>query len=275
MISTANSKNNKVISTIAAILLSIASILGLQGCSSSSDTTPPPPLPDQDASGLYKSGTGTLDGTSVSDIIGFVHDNRITAFSVTAHILIDGTINSVTVNDYTATVSVYKDGVLSQANINVTGMVTNGSSIDGTLNGTGTAAGSFSLVFDTLYSRGASFSRVDTNPPSSSFVGNIMSSMINATTSNFNFDLATVYDMLQGIPGPIRCVSNGTYTIPDNSINIYALDETITQTDIGCTMSETPNYTGFAAVIDGLSADDTLLYAVTNGTNAQFAVLSK
>ena len=58
MISTANSNNNKVKSTIAAVLLGVASIMGLQSCSSSSDSVTV--VPTQDASGLFN-GLGTLN----------------------------------------------------------------------------------------------------------------------------------------------------------------------------------------------------------------------
>lgn len=34
------------------------------------------------------------------------------------------------------------------------------------------------------------------------------------------------------------------------------------------------NYSGLAAVIDGTAMDDTLIYAISNGTNAEFAVLT-
>ncbi len=51
MISTANSNKNNVISTIAAVLLGVASIMGIQGCSSSSDSVTV--VPTQDASGLF------------------------------------------------------------------------------------------------------------------------------------------------------------------------------------------------------------------------------
>ncbi|MCP4277880.1 MAG: hypothetical protein GY779_16160 [Gammaproteobacteria bacterium] len=71
------------------------------------------------------------------------------------------------------------------------------------------------------------------------------------------------------------CSSSGHYVVVNN-INIYQFNETLSKyDDPGCTMSETPNYTGFASLIDGTVEDDTLLYAVTNGTNAQFAILDR
>lgn len=271
--------HQSLVSTIRYFLLGLVLLWGLSGCGGSSGSDPEPLA--QDASGLFKDGTAQLNAGALmlTDLRGFVHDDRLIMFSVQGHILFEGQITTINSDEFTATIDVYETGVKTQSDVAVTGNVMTESSITGTIAGTGNASGIFTLTFDPLYSRGATFERVDTTQPNTSiplsFVGNVMSTMVSAETNNFNFDQVNVYDMLARIPGPIRCRSNGSYTIPDANINIYALNEEIVKADPGCTMSDTPGYTGFAAAIDGISTDDTLLYAVTNGTNAQFAILSK
>lgn len=278
MISFKNNNKNSVLPVFSALIFILSVFFVLPGCSSSSDPAiVPGPLPDQDASGLYKSGTGNLDGSPVDDIIAFVHNDRLMAFSVTAKILIDGSIDSVTEDEYTATVTVYKDGVMAQENVSVTGMVMNESQVSGTLNGTGVGSGDFSLTFDPLYSRGATSDRILTGLGNA--FGDVFMDIPSMETTNFsmflfnniiNYTLTTVNTSLNPIP---RCDHDGTSVITDSTINIYTLQEVITQTQ-NCTIS-TSNYTGFAAVVDGVAEDDTILYAVSNGLNSVFSVITK
>ncbi len=166
MNSTNNSNKNKGssrnLSFIAVLLIGAVALFGLQGCSSgSSSSAPPPPvvIPDQDASGLFKDGTAELNGGAgaimLSDMRAFVHNGRILMFSVAENLLIDGQINSIKGNDYTATVDVYEAGVKTEPAVSVTGKVMTASQITGTLNGTGAGSGTFTLTFDPLYNRGA------------------------------------------------------------------------------------------------------------------------
>ncbi len=275
MIKTANSNKNKGLSTIAVVLMGAASIMGLQSCGGSGDSTPPPPIVDQDPSGLYKSGTGTLDGTGVSDIIAFVHNSRLMAFSVTTNILIDGTIDSVTANDYVATVNVYKDGVLDQANVNVTGMVTNASQISGTLNGTGVGSGDFTVTFDPLYSRGATNARINSAAPNNPWKGAMMTSVSGIITNSFEFRSDNTYGGTMFLATTIVCIEDGNFLIPDSGINIYTLEESIEQ-GLACPAALiAADYTGFSAVVDDASTDDTLLYAISNGASSVFGVLTQ
>lgn len=265
---------NKGLALLTGLFIGLISLTSLQGCSSSSKT--PAAIADQVASGLFKSGTAELNSgaTMLNDLRAFVHEGRIIMFSVAGHLLFDGQVGTITGDDYTATVDVYEAGVKTQSAVAVTGKVTSQSQITGTIAGTGNASGTFTLTFDTLYSRGATFARIDTDL--SQFIGNIYNSVPGVGTNNFDFSSATTYDFQAfTFPSSDRCNSSGTYTM-ESDINIYSLNETITQADPdpACTMSETPVYTGFASVIDGSSTDDTLLYAVSNGTNAQFAILT-
>ena len=65
--------------------------------------------------------------------------------------------------------------------------------------------------------------------------------------------------------------------IPDASINIYLITS-LDVTDPGfdtCDHDGTGAFTGFFAVVDGAAADDTLLFAMTNGTHSNFSIMTK
>ena len=250
-------------------------LIALAGCGGGSSDSGP--LPNQDASGLFKDGTAELNGGAVmlDDLRGFVHQNRVIVFSATGHLLIDGVIDSISSDSYSATVDIYEVGVKTQTGVSVSGNVLTQSSISGTLSGSGIATGAFSLTFDPDYSRGATDDRIGISVNPALFEGDFYNSMIGATTSNFESFAPQFYDYSTRVPGPIRCGSEGSYVIPDASVNLYVLQQTDRKIDPECTMSIVPDYTGFAAVVDGLAVDDTLVYGVSNGTNAQFAVLTR
>ena len=266
----------------------IAATISLLAACGGDDPAPPPAPVNQNPSGLYKSGTAssTLDGGSVTDLIGFVHNNRMMVFSISAHILIDGTINTVTLTNYTATVNVYKNGLIDQSNVGVTGTVTNGEQITGTLNGTtGTAgSGNFSLTFDALYNRGATNARIfsDTGTTGSGILpwaGAVMMSIPGMETNNFTvFNTSDNYfdGSFFKISPQTSCAYEGNLGIPSATLNIYTVTGLIRQTlSPTCDPLLVANdYTGFAAVVDGATTDNTLLYAITNASHAVFAVLT-
>jgi len=271
MISIANNNKNKVISIIAAVLLSVASIIGLQGCSSSSDSVTV--VPTQDASGLFN-GLGALNTQSLDDLKGMVNDNRMMLFSVAANLVIDGTL-SVTNDDFTGIVKIYKNGVVADQAASVSGKVTTASSITGTITNSTVANGTFVLTFDPLYNREASIAKIDsTGLPfwegtSYSIDTDVTFSLDVSNTNNFfdATDMACSYD-------------GGVIVIPSAQTNIYLLTS-ITVTDFnGCKiLSPNPpvdDYNGFASLVDGITgAEGTFLAVMTNGTNSVFSVLTR
>ncbi len=269
--------NIKKFSFTAVLFIGLLGLVGLQGCSSSSspaDTTPPITT-DQNASGLFTGGITLNSGTQRTDLRAFVHEGRIIIFSVSGHFLFDGQIDNITLDNYTATFDIYELGVKTEPALALTGTVVSESKVTVVITGTTNLDGEITLDYDALYERGASFARVDTDVVE--FAGSVMNTTPDATTNNFDFSTATVYNMNNFAAGsPDLCLVDGTYGIPDSSINIYILDDAINASSAaGCTMSQSPNYTGFAAAVDGNFTDSTLLYAVTNGENAQFAILEK
>ena len=267
MITTANSNKNKVITIIAAVVFSVVSIMGLQGCSSSSDSTTPPPVIPEDASGLF-TGTGTVNtATALTDIRGFVHGTRFMFFDETESVLYDGQITDITGSDVTATADIYKNGIKVSSST-VTGTVTSQSSMTLTLSGTGYGEGTLSLTFDPLYNREATIAKLVTIPPIS-WLGNASTASVVTSIDSTNDGLFT--GTTGG--GGVVCLYDGTKSIPDATINIYQLTMTVDQVII-CDHVGT-GYTGFFAVVDGNSAEDTVLFAASNGVNANFSVMTR
>ena len=267
MITTANSNKNKVITIIAAVVLSVASIMGLQGCSSSSDSVTV--VPTQDASGLFN-GLATLNTQSLDDLKGMVNANRMMLFSVTANLVIDGTL-SVTNDNFTGTVKIYKNGVIADQAASVSGKVTTASSITGTITNSTVANGTFALTFDPLYNREASFAKIDATVLPF-FEGTSYSVDTSATFSMepLSLDNPSMSDSFCNYDG-------GPIVIPSAQTNIYLLT-LITAVELsGCSIvSLNPDdYSGIFSLVDGVSVEDTLLVVMTNGTNSIFAIIDR
>ena len=262
--------------TRSLLLMFMAAAISLLAACGGDDPAPPPAPVNQNPSGLYKTGTGTLGGVAVTDMVGFVHNNRIMAFSIAAHVLIDGSITNVSVNSYTATVNVYTDGVIEQTGVALTGSVTNGSQITGSY-GTGLSSGNFSLTYDSLYTRGATNARINTGQAGPYWGGPVMMSINAMAINDYRVLDNNFYDFNSFKSSPTTsCPHSGTITIPSSANNIYTLSESINEslsTYCDSALSAT-DYTGFAAIVDGAATDDTLLYAITNATHAVFAVLT-
>jgi len=270
MISTA-SNNNKVISTIASVLLSIALIIGLQGCSSSSDSVTP--VPTQDINGLFN-GFGELNAQSLTDLKAIVDANRVMLFSVAANLVIDGTL-SVTSDDFTGTVKIYKNGVVADQAATVSGNVTTASSITGTITNSTASNGTFELTFDPLYNREALQSKIETASAGAvSWEGASYSVDISLNQSAMEFDDDTsFFDAVSE-----TCNYNqGEMSIPATQVNIYSLLSITVEEFSSCqSISPVPDdFNGFASLVDTVSAEDTLIAVMTNGLNAVFFILTR
>ena len=276
-------------SIVFAALLGLFLLVGVSGCGGggggSDDATP-----DQEAGGLYKDGTANLNGGALmlSDLRGFVHDNRALIFSVAGHLLFDGTVTDITEDEFTATVDVYEDGVLTQPNVAVTGMVTSQSQITGTISGTGNASGTFTLTFDMAYNDGASIARIQDQPDDWQ-VGQLLSIF---SFANDPVDDAiavddiggntTVFSDVSDTNSTQECLLSGGLTIPDSNINIYQLTQNIPSSEtvnvtkcVDLMVDDTKQYTGFAAVLSESSTDKEILIAVSDGVNSVFGLLSQ
>lgn len=263
-------KNNlvlRIFKTIFGITLAIS----LSACGGGGGSS----APNQDASGIYLNGTGTLDGNGVNDIVAIVVNNRFMAFSETAMVVIDGTVTTVAGNSYTATVKVYKNGVTDGQDIVVSGVVTSGSSMTGTLGGTGLGSGDFSLTFSLDYNNSASISNIVStfaNP----WVGPMYSELPNSTgtnTDDFEIAASGSYSMSvsdTGVPSPDGyCLYNGMITIPNSAVNVFVIQQALDVTSTHPDCSTGGDYSGYMSYVN-----NDLIYMSTNGTNSLFGTLS-
>jgi len=128
---------NMRFNSLLMILLALFSMLTVQGCGGGggNDT-----VTNADPTGYYNvQGTASVgDGSGgtlvINDLQAMVNGDRFIAISDANGLVYDGKITDITGNDFSATVSVFQDGVfLSTATL--TGMITEGSNITGTLTG--------------------------------------------------------------------------------------------------------------------------------------------
>ncbi len=139
---------------LAAMLL-VLSALALTGCFHNDDDPAPPPIVNADPTGYYINTGTTSGGTlNITDLQAMVNGNRIMMMSVTNELLYDGTITSISGNDFTADFTIYTAGKDPIA-ATVSGMITTNSSISGTLTGTGVGSGTFDLLYATTNNQAA------------------------------------------------------------------------------------------------------------------------
>jgi hypothetical protein len=192
-----------------------------------------------------------------------VNANRVMLFSVTANLVIDGTL-SVTNDNFTGTVKIYKNGVVADQTASVSGKVTTASSITGTITNSTVANGTFVLTFDPLYNREASFAKIDaTVLPFFEGTSYSVDTSQTFTIEPLSLDNPSMSDSFCNYPG--------------GPINIYLLT-LITAVELnGCNIvSQNPDdYSGIFSLVDGVNIEDTLLVVMTNGTNSIFAIIDR
>ena len=82
----------------------------------------------------------------VNDIQGMVANGQLMMLSDSENIAYIGTF-TVSGNDFSGSVTVYEAGAMVQQDVSVTGLITEGSSLTGTLGGSGVANGTFKLNY--------------------------------------------------------------------------------------------------------------------------------
>ena len=264
-------------SLLSVLLFSLLLTLGLQGCSDSNDEAETVIPSFSVANGVfYGSGTVNTD-VELADVRGFVHEGRFIFFDEAEAVLYDGNFSSLSDTSLKATVSLYKEGVKVSA-ANVTGMLVSESSLQLDMSGTGYALGSLTLSYNTeLNNRGATMARLAGGGSSDRWIGDAHTP---TTTERGNVRLRSANDEadfeISGDTGsPSQCIYNGMKSIPDATKNIYLIDSMgVTQFGFSCDHLG-DGYTGFLSVVDGESIDDTLLFAITNGLNANFSIMKK
>lgn len=134
------------------LLIAISTVLLITGCSHSDGGGGG--VTDADPAGYYDAAGGSasvkqdnnMDDLIITDLQGLAYDNKIKMMSVTEGLLYDMILTSIDGEAFSGNVTIYRDGVqISTAS--VSGTITEGSSIAGTLTGQGPGNGTFDLTY--------------------------------------------------------------------------------------------------------------------------------
>ena len=253
------------------LILLVLIVLVLPGCFHDDDDPAPVPVPDANPAGYYDvTGTASVGGIpNITDLQAIVNGSRIMMMSAANELLYDGSITSINGNDFTATFTIYDDGA-NPINATVSGMITQGSSITGTLSGSGVGSGTFSLTYATTNNEVASLSKIEntTNFSWGAMIGGA------TATAAFEFIIDAAGGMVddennvQGLFHACQITSGfGASTIsPIAGTNIYEINAEL----VGCSPNTSVNmeYIGLATTRTQTNADDTLVFMMTSGDHS-------
>jgi len=246
-------------------------VLVVQGCFHSSSGGGSSVVPDADPAGYYiNTGTASVDdgmsGTiDINDLQAMVNGDRIIMMSVANKLLYDGNITNIDGNSFTADFIVYTDGANPMATT-ASGTITTGSSITGTLTGSGVGSGSFTLSYASTNHNdtAADIARIENEAGVNTTWG--------AKVGNSVFEQEIIIDSSGAITSetpPLggvftSCDMNGTLS-PISGSSLYSVSVTLA----GCGGAggiRNGDYTGLATSRTDLETDDTLVFAVTKDT---------
>ncbi len=240
MNTSAISNKNNILSIIAVLFMGLSVFLGLAGCGGGDGGAP---VVDAAPVGFYNAGGATIKDPDnpvndrvLTDLQAMVSGNRIMIMSNSAVLLYDATITDITGNSFTASALIYY-GMDSDPNdvtstfptpiaTTLTGTITEGSQLTGTIEGTGT--GTFTLTL--THSLNAPL----------------------ADSANFIAPTDLVFE---------DCLTNGTIT-PVVNESVFAVSIDLSTCAVG-TPERAGTYTGFATTKD--SNHDTLIVMFSNG----------
>jgi hypothetical protein len=210
----------------------------LQGCGGGSSSSPPPADPTgyYDVTGTASVGDGSGGTLTITDMEAMATKDRITMISAANNLLYDITINSISGDNFTGDVTVFTNGQNS-VKATVKGTITSGSSITGTLTGSGVGMGNFTLNYSSQ------------NTPLSGYYAWGAANIDGAPYAiGTDFDANKLYNLIIAASGYFKdCTMNGSITAIGNS-GLYKLDVAIS----GCTSDIAFNgtFSGFASVQD-------------------------
>lgn len=229
---------------------------------------------NDDPNGYYvNTGTASVgDGDSgtlpIGDFQAMVQDNRFMAMSVANGLVYAGPLVMFG-EDFTATVSVYRDGLLIYSDVAVSGVLIEGASMSGTFAGTEQGEGTFDLVYAATNADVADVARIDTN------VKTDWRSHIGDTTTDAVFAINSSGVITGSVAPTDGNMSGCTINTVDSGdpVAVVLVAETslyrITVQLNGCVdpaiqTSTAGNYTGFATSRTDATLDDTLVFMVTS-----------
>lgn len=230
------------------------------------------------ATGYY---TGSADvkadnnttNLNIPDLRAMVNGDRLMLMSLNQQLLYDGTI-SITGSSYSGSVTLYKSGArISTTPIVVSGTITTGSNIAGTLAGSGAGNGTFSVLYDSLNTQAASLARVVSTVERSYWGGAFYLPYASDTRLMFK---ATSGGVVEHVDGAIvgyfsDCRFEGNSITPVANSSLYLFDITFSSCD---EVARRSNYTGLVtnlSVTTAPTVGDLVLVALSNGESAGFA----
>ncbi|VAW89798.1 hypothetical protein MNBD_GAMMA17-662 [hydrothermal vent metagenome] len=257
-------------SRLIPLPMMLLALFALQGCFHNDDDpapAPPPPVVNADPVGYY-TNTGFVDVKTgdnstqrlVSGVQGMVHDGQLLMLSESENMTYVG-VFTVSGNDISGSVTLYEADVMRQENVPLSGMITQGSKITGTLSGTGAANGTFQLDYAadngpvdmSMVVRLLSWEPVTGNPPDLPFV-------------SVGDDTAPIPNFISAISGG-GVFNNCDYDAriePVAGTHLYSVSGTVS----ACTNPDlfaNPNYTGLVSVRSDVNANDRMIVVLTNG----------
>jgi len=251
-----------------AAIMACALLTACGGGGGDGGTTPPPP--DAVPTGYYdNTGTATLDIGNVADLQGIIHNNRLMMLSATAGLSYDGSI-TVSGNNYSGTLSVYDDGSLL-GTAPVSGSITQGVRVAGTLTGTGAGRGSFTLNYAANNGEAAALSTLSRGVATAVWSGPLGGSRFGDYRMQISDGGSITHHTVTTDGTFDGCEMSGTIT-PLSGTHLYTVTITVT----ACGSLNGTNYTGLAATRtqDPSLGNDRLFFGVTNGgysVSAEFA----
>jgi hypothetical protein len=267
-------KTYQHLNTFVLLFAIFSALLLVAGCSHSDGGGGG--VTDADPTGYYDAAGGSasvkqdndMDDLLITDLQALVQGNQIKMMSAIEGLLYDVNITSIEGDNYSGDVTIFKDGAkLSTAT--VSGMITKGSSITGTLSGIGAGNGTFELVFATSNSQASDLARIKEDAPNTN-----PTSWYGATPGIvpelvYHLDSAgTIFTEQPTISIDIfaQCEISGIFSIVPNT-SLYSVNVTLDQ----CATSEVNgNYTGLAAS-RSIDLASELVLAVSNSTHALYS----
>lgn len=176
---------------------------------------------------------------------------------------------SITGNNFTATVDVYKNGVKqagAAGTANISGSIIAGSQITGTLTGTGLGNGTFESLYSNLNNTASAATIIDTagefwDCSINEYNVSVLSLVVNSigTVNTNRATTATIFSFCE-VAGSVTAVSGtGLY-----SVNMSTLANSCSTSEVNS--QNTGDYTGLAITTTNTNPNDRLLFSMSNGS---------
>ena len=263
------------LSFFKTLVLGLVLALGIVSCGGGGGGGTPTTPVNANPEGFFDAGTASVKMTdntadlNFTDLRTMVSGTRFMALSESQVLLYDGTITNITGNTFTATVNIYKGGVLltgAEGTATVSGTITTASTITGTLTGVGAGNGTFSVTYS-LNNGASALTRVAKGwiDPINGGPNEPLATII-SSTGTLSRQGAYLGSVIVFAGCDIDATNSTVFPIP--SVNVYNVTANMT----GCTNAAVNGaYTGFAATLT--AADRELSIAFSNASFSGLSVM--